>query len=299
MEMNSVTLSHSIEKFKQYLFEQNRSVNTVKSYVQDLRYFENWISPSQHDKILVQQITKIDLKDFEREIKGNSTLSPATINRRLVAIKKWSEYLYYNELSPVNLGKEMSVKKIQKQNNIRWLTRQEVGRLLHSVEITKKQNYLKGLLHETLIILLVNLGLRVDEACSLKITSISFRTNILNINGKGDKHRVIPLTEKTISHIQLWLEEREKESDYILVSSKSNQLSTRAAQHILKKYSTQIGVEITPHALRHTYCKQLADHGVGLHSIAELAGHSSVDTTRIYVTPSVQELKSAMKNSEF
>lgn len=299
MEIISVTFSQAIEGFKNYLFEKNRSINTIRSYSQDLRFFESWLSSIHSNPIMVQEITKTDIKDFEREIKAITSLSPATVNRRLVAVKKWADYLFVSKFSPVNLGDEIEIKKVQKQNTIRWLTRQEVGRLLHAVEMTKHKNLQKGLLHETLIILLVNLGLRIDEACSLTKTSISFRNSIVNVTGKGNKHRIVPLTEKTKAHIQMWLENRDKDSDYILISSKSNQLSTRAAQHILKKYSAQLGIEITPHSLRHTYCKQLANSGVGLQSIAELAGHSSMDTTRIYVTPSIKELQMALKKTEF
>ncbi|MBZ9536532.1 tyrosine-type recombinase/integrase [Cytobacillus oceanisediminis] len=299
MEINSVTFSQAIEGFKNYLIEKNRSSNTIKSYVQDLHFLESWLSDIHSNPIMVHAITKTDIKDFEREIKLDSSLSPATINRRLVAIKKWADFLVESKFSPVNLSDEITIKKVQKQNTIRWLTRQEVGRLLHAIELTKHSNFQKGLLHETLVILLVNLGLRIDEACSLTKSSVSFRNGIINVIGKGDKHRVVPLTEKTKAHIQMWLEKREKDSDYILISSKSNRLSARAAQHILKKYSNQLGIEITPHSLRHTYCKQLANSGVGLQSIAELAGHSSMDTTRIYVTPSIKELQTALKKTEF
>ncbi|MGG4507527.1 tyrosine-type recombinase/integrase [Heyndrickxia sporothermodurans] len=299
MEIISVTFSQSINEFKNYLIELNRSMNTIKSYVQDLQFLENWLYSRHSDPIMVEAITKTDIKDFERDLKATSSFSPATVNRKLVSVKKWADYLFESKFSPVNLGQEISILKVQKQNTIRWLTRQEVGRLLHAVQLTKHKNFQKGLLHETLIILLVNLGLRIEEACSLTKNSISFRNNLVNVLGKGSKHRVVPLTEKTKAHILLWLENREKDSDYILVSSKSSQLSTRAAQHILKKYSTQIGIEITPHSLRHTYCKQLADSGVGLQSIADLAGHSSMDTTRIYVTPSIKELQNALKKTEF
>jgi integrase/recombinase XerD len=299
MEIVSVTFSQSINEFRNYLIESNRSMNTIKSYVQDLHILEKWLFSRHADPIMVEAITKTDIKDFERDIKTTSSLSPATVNRKLVSVKKWAAYLFESKFSPVNLGQEISILKVQKQNTIRWLTRQEVGRLLHSVQLTKHKNFQKGLLHETLIILLVNLGLRIEEACSLTKNSISFRNNLVNVLGKGSKHRVLPLTEKTKAHILFWLENRENDSDYILVSSRSSQLSTRAAQHMLKKYSTQLGIEITPHSLRHTYCKQLADSGVGLQSIADLAGHSSMDTTRIYVTPSIKELQNALKKTEF
>lgn len=77
------------------------------------------------------------------------------------------------------------------------------------------------------------------------------------------------MTENTKEAIDNWLKVRDQQSDYLLVSSKSNYITTRAVQHILKKYSSQIGIEITPHSLRHTYCKQLAQQGVDIQSIGK------------------------------
>ncbi|MGM8216873.1 tyrosine-type recombinase/integrase [Bacillaceae bacterium W0354] len=172
-------------------------------------------------------------------------------------------------------------------------------KLLHAIELTKQQNYKKGVLHQTIVYLAVNLGLRVQEVCDVKLVDMDVQRGIVRINGKGDKHRIVPLTENTKEAIDNWLKVRDQQSEYLLVSSKSNYITTRAIQHIFKKYSSQLGIEITPHSLRHTYCKQLAQQGVDIQSIAELAGHSSVDTTRIYVTPSIRELQDALKKTEF
>lgn len=93
---------------------------------------------------------------------------------------------------------------------------------------------------------------------------IDVQRAILRINGKGDKHRIVPLTENTKEAIDNWLKVRDHESEYLLVSSKSNYITTRAIQHIFKKYSIQLGIEITPHSLRHTYYKQLAQQGADI-----------------------------------
>jgi len=165
--------------------------------------------------------------------------------------------------------------------------------------LTKQQSFTKGILHQTIVYLAVNLGLRVQEMCNVKVFDVDFQRNIINLKGKGNKHRIVPLTDHTKGAIDTWLKERNKESEYLLVSSKSNRMSPRAIQHIFKNYSDQLGIQITPHSLRHTYCKQLAEQGVNIQSIAELAGHSSIETTRIYVTPSIQELHSALRKTEF
>ncbi|SES89273.1 integrase/recombinase XerC/integrase/recombinase XerD [Salinibacillus kushneri] len=299
MNIVSTTLSQSIESFKTFLLENDKSLNTIRSYTQDLNHFFKWIKKRYEPPHLISILTSTDLKDYERQLKSDSTIAPSTINRRLVALMKWSEFLVTSGSTNVNLSNNIKIKKVQKQNNIRWLTRKEVGKLLHMIELTKQQNYKKGMLHQAIVYLGVNLGLRVEEMCHTRISDIDFHRNIVNVNGKGDKHRIVPLTDNTKQVIVDWLKVRNQETEYLLVSSKSNYITTRAIQYILKKYSDLLRIEITPHSLRHTYCKQLAEHGVDIQSIAELAGHSSIDTTRIYVTPSIRELKDALKKTEF
>lgn len=295
----TINIEQSIEDFKGYLLEKDRSKNTIKSYSQDLYFFLDWINQRYDYQYAVSDITSVDIKDYEREMKSNSSIAPTTINRRLVSLKQWTEFMSTYGYTPFNLGSNVKVKKIQRQNNIRWLTRKEVGRLLHAIELTKQENYIKGLFHQVVVYLMVNLGLRAQETCDLRISQIVQHRNIVNINGKGNKSRIVPLTENTNNLISLWIKERKRDSEYLLISSKSDKVTTRAIQHILKNYSELIGVDITPHTLRHTYCKQLADHGVDIQSIAELAGHNSIETTRVYVTPSIQELQEALKMTEF
>lgn len=299
MNTAPATISQSIESFKTYLLENDKSLNTIKSYSQDLNHFSKWLHQRYEQHHLISMLTSTDLKDYERQLKSDDSIAPTTVNRRLVALMKWSEFLLTVGSTSVNLSNNIKIKRIQKQNNIRWLARKEVGKLLHAIELTKQQNYKKGLLHQTIVYLAVNLGLRVHEMCNARISDMDLQRSIINVNGKGNKHRIVPLTENTREAIVNWLKERNQKSEYLLVSSKSNHITTRAVQHIFKNYSIQLGIEITPHSLRHTYCKQLAQHGVDIQSIAELAGHSSIETTRVYITPSIQELQNALKRTEF
>lgn len=299
MNAAPATISQSLESFKTYLLENDKSLNTIKSYTQDLNHFFKWIHQRYEPPHLISMLTSTDLKDYERQLKSDESIAPTTVNRRLVSLMKWSEFLLTSGSTSVNLSNNIKIKKIQKQNNIRWLTRKEVGKLLHAIELTKQQSYKKGMLHQMIVYLAVNLGLRVQEICNVRIMDVDTKREILRINGKGNKHRVVPMTENTKEAIVKWLEERDQESDFLLMSSKSKHITPRAVQHIFKKYSNQLGIEITPHSLRHTYCKQLAQNGVDIQSIAELAGHSSIETTRVYVTPSIQELQNALRKTEF
>jgi len=293
------TIIQSLEAFKKFLLENERSLNTIQSYSQDINTFLKWIKNRSDPPFLISALTATDLKDYANDLKSNSPFAPATINRKLVSLIQWSEFLITIGSANVNLSDGINLLRIQKQNNIRWLTRREVGKLLHAIELTKQENLIKGTLHQTIVHLAVNLGLRVQEMCNIKVSDIDFETNVINLKGKGNKHRIVPLTKNTKLTITNWLEKRDRSSEFLLISSKSNSISSRAIQHIFRNYSNQLGIQITPHSLRHTYCKQLAKQGVNIESIAQLAGHSSIETTRIYVTPSIQELHNALNKSEF
>src|SRR5699024_10501599 len=146
---------------------------------------------------LISSLTSTDLKDYASQLKSVPTFAPATVNRRLVSLIRWSEFLITVGSTSINISKDIKLNKIQKQNNIRWLTRREVGKLLHAIELTKKQSFTKGMLHQTIVYLAVNLGLRVQEMCNVKVFDVDFQRNIINLKGKGNKHRIVPLPDNT------------------------------------------------------------------------------------------------------
>ncbi|MGM8216723.1 site-specific integrase [Bacillaceae bacterium W0354] len=129
MNTAPTTISQSIERFKIYLLENDKSLNTIKSYSQDLNYFFKWIQQRYDPPHLISILTSTDLKDYERQLKSDSTIAPSTINRRLISLMKWSEFLVTIGSSNINLANNIKIKKVQRQNNIRWLTRKEVGKL--------------------------------------------------------------------------------------------------------------------------------------------------------------------------
>ena len=121
--------------------------------------------------------------------------------------------------------------------------------------------------------------------------------------GKGNKQRNVPLNSEARKAIQDWLAVRPQVSDtfiWIAVEAAADDgISGRAVQRILRRYAQDAGLsELTPHILRHTFAKNLANNNVGLEKIAALLGHSSLNTTRIYVTPDARDLERAVEQLE-
>jgi len=147
-----------------------------------------------------------------------------------------------------------------------------------------------------LIALLSHSGLRVSEACGLKVADVAINERsgaVVVRRGKGEKRREVPLNV-TIRKVLSDYLEIHSGGEWLFVSRRGKRLSTRAAERVVEKYADLAGIGATPRQLRHTFCKGLVDAGVGLDKVAVLAGHSNLNTAAKYVRPSVQDLENAV-----
>lgn len=144
----------------------------------------------------------------------------------------------------------------------------------------------------------LNTGLRVSELCGIKWQhiSISDRKGKILVNaGKGCKYREVPLNKNArLAFLDLGYKE-EAHKDAFAFTGQRGVLSSRAIQVMLKRLNlpAELG-SISPHQLRHTFCKNLVDAGVSLEKIAVLAGHERLDTTKLYCQPSFTDLSNAI-----
>jgi site-specific recombinase XerD len=127
--------------------------------------------------------------------------------------------------------------------------------------------------------------------------------SVLVRRGKGNKQRSVPLNAEARKAVQDWLEVRPSGSDPFLWISVEYEgaegLTSRAIQRVLRRYGNDAGLDdLTPHVLRHTFAKNLANSNVGLEKIAALLGHASLNTTRIYVAPDARDLERAVEQLE-
>ncbi len=152
-------------------------------------------------------------------------------------------------------------------------------------------------------IFLLNTGLRLQEALDLRRGDIQLserKGRVMVRKGKGSKQRSVPLNSDARKAIQDWLSVRPQvDNDYVWVAVESEEegaLSSRTMQRAIYRLGQQAGLEnLTPHMLRHSFAKNLVDSGVGLEKVAALLGHSNLNTTRVYITPSQQDLERAVE----
>jgi site-specific recombinase XerD len=175
----------------------------------------------------------------------------------------------------------------------KWLTKKDQYALIRAVQ---KENNARDL---ALIMVLLHTGLRVSEVSSLRLSDvrISERQGSVTVRrGKGTKYRVVPLNADVRAALSAYLSERPNiDHDYVFVGKRGERLKTWGIQYSVSKYAYNARLEnVSPHALRHTCGKNLIDAGVSLDQVASILGHKNLNTTRIYTTPSEQDLQKAV-----
>ena len=284
------------DQYQDYLSRTGKSPNTVKAYGRDVAAFAIWFEQATGETFDAQAVDSRDIQDY----KGYLTVrgrAPATINRRLIAVKgffRWAKQQGLVNESPFEIIARVLVKQ-QKDTAPRWLDRQEQLALLRAVR--------KGGSRRDLAIVqtLLGTGLRISELGALKLTDLEITARKMAIHvrqGKGSKARDIPLDNRTRKTLSLYLEERQDDGTDRLFLGQRGPISEPGINYLVKKYAYQARLlDCTSHTLRHTFAKNLVDAGVPLDQVATLLGHESLETTRVYTRPSADDLQRAVRRA--
>lgn len=258
----------------------------LKSYLNEIKikgYSEKTIL--NRKKILEKFLKKYDFPDkistynFLSEIKvsKNSMSTYATYIR--VFAKYWQD-------STNDIFKLPEVTKMSKKEKT-YLTKAELNKLISSTENDR----------DSLIIeFLANTGLRIGELTKLTKKDFDFENNVVKVCGKGDKERTVPLNTEIAKKIKEYIEKNE-DNAFVFHSRKNGSIATNTINYMLRSAAKKAGLEkhVTPHILRHTFATQLLGGGVNITSVQKLLGHSSINTTAIYLHVNQEELKKAVE----
>lgn len=278
-----------LERFAAFLEQAERSRFTIKNYLSDLRGFADWFEQTNGDMLDPAKITPTDLREYKRWMLTHCGFKPNSINRKLATLKSFIHWAAQAGL--VTDASALKIPKAEREERPgpRWLDRREQNKLLRAVE---RGNQGRDL---AIIKLLLNTGLRVQELCELiwSDVTLSERKGTLTVrSGKGGKRRQVPLNQSARSALLAMGYHRHAGQRSSIFAGQRGPLTPRGVQNLLSKYVTAAGLEeVSPHTLRHTFCKSLVDAGVGLEKIAALAGHESLETTRRYCEPSLKDLQ--------
>jgi len=207
----------------------------------------------------------------------------ATINRKIASINKFVEWLNVRGV----LDKQLKLKQIKRsasEQQFKGLDSRELKALRK--EVHRNSNNRDIFMFE----LLINTGIRVSELCDIKFDSIevSERKGILSIIGKGMKQRTVALNKDVRDAFEDYMNVRPvTKSDYLFMGQRG-QLTRNGVFKTLKKYADRVGVEVSPHCLRHSLARHLLESGTDITTVQGILGHERLETTAIY-TKSTQE----------
>jgi len=283
-----MTKSSPIENYIVYQKSTDKSSSTLASYRSDLIQFSLWFQSVNGSKMTLFNITPTDARQYKQHLIA-SGLRPQTINRRLLSLKYFLKWSWDTKKVKYPFPLPKTVK--QTQAIPKWLSRTQQNQVLRHIERQEKPRDL------AIVRILMNTGLRVSELCNLKWVHVIMteRKGKLLVNaGKGRKYREVPLNKDARQAFLDLDHKNHAGSDAFIFSGQRGVLTPRGVQLMLKRLNTP-GESLSPHQLRHTFCKNLVDAGISLEKVASLAGHERLDTTKLYCHPSFADLSEAVE----
>jgi site-specific recombinase XerD len=221
-------------------------------------------------------------------------LKPTSVNRKLATLKSFISWANDEGLAPQITAVKVPKLEREVRRGPRWLDRREQNALLRAVERGGDTRDL------AIVQILINTGVRVQELCSLEWQDVTIG-NAKECwscgQGRGGKRRELPLNADSRAAImELGYKAHVGERSAVFLGQRGP-LTPRGVQNMLAKYAVDRGLlalgkeGVSPHELRHTFCKNLVEAGVSLEKIAALASHESLDTTRQYCEPSFRDFE--------
>lgn len=284
-------MDSEIKDYVHYLvIERGLSDNTIKSYSNDLKGFSNYlIKRDINDFKQVDAKVILDYMKFMR-LEGRARNS---IIRFVSSMNEFFKYLvrfHYVEINPME---NVDVPK-QTSTYPDVLTVNEIDRLL--VQPNTDDKY--GIRDRTILEVMYATGLRVSETSNLKLDDLHLDLGFIQIVGKGDKERVIPIGKHAIKWIDIYLNQsrslllKNRRCSYLFLNAHGSRISRQSIWCKLKKYvnNAEINKIVTPHTLRHSFATHILENGADLRVVQELLGHSDISTTQIYTHVSHEHL---------
>ena len=283
--------------FEQYLkIERGLSVNSINSYSLDVQALV--IFHKENDSCTPLNCSKEEVQRFlYEEAKEVEARSQA---RRISGLKSFFNFLIfegYRENSPIDLIE--SPKLGRKLPTV--LSLSEIERLLDCIDLSHAQGHRNRAIIETLY----GSGLRVSELVDLKISDLYFDENMMLINGKGDKQRLVPLGAFAKNFIQLYIDDvrilnkiSNEDRDTLFLNRNGKKLTRAMIFTIVRQLGQVVGIEkkISPHTFRHSFATHLLENGADLRTIQTLMGHESITTTEVYMHLDTQHLSQVLKD---
>ncbi|MBL7021913.1 tyrosine-type recombinase/integrase [Patescibacteria group bacterium] len=301
--MANTSIQKWIVSFLEYLeIEKNRSALTVRNYDFYLQRFIGWTGVKRPEDITLPIVKKFRLQ-LNRELYNGKPLKKSTQNYHIIALRSFLKYLAKMDIKTL-APEKLELAKVG-ERSVEFLDGDDLDRLLHAPLKTENKRIIQ-IRDKAILETLFATGLRVSELVALKRDSVNLKRDEFTVRGKGDKPRIVFLSNHAKHWIGEYLKIRQDIEPYLFVAhdraSKAREdnarpLTSRSVQRLVEKYSKVAGItkKVTPHTMRHSYATDLLQGGADIRSVQSMLGHSSITTTQIYTHVTNQQLRDIHK----
>jgi site-specific recombinase XerD len=279
-----------INGFEDYLKAKDKSINTISCYIRDTKAFIKWYEGRTDAGI--EKVIELDLVEYKKHLQGSGD-EVITINRKLASINSFLKYMHQEDI--INEVISVGIIKDKDKKQFKGIEDKELWKLRNEIHRSGNQ------MHICIIEVLLQTGIRVSELVNIKLKDmkISERKGSLQVIGKGNAKRTIPLNKDARKAIEKYLEVRQDDdSEYLFIGQRGS-IKRNAVNLILNKYGERVQIKITPHMARHTLGYHLVKKQVEITTIQQILGHESIVTTNLYTRTPEKDMVDALEGLEW
>lgn len=265
------------------LLERGLSDNTREAYCSDVSRFLTWLDSG----VGIEDITVDHLENFIYEL-HELGIAPRSQARIISGLKSFFRYLTIEKIRPDDPMSLIEAPAIGRHLP-EVLSIDEIDAMIAAIDDSDSL----GLRNRAIIEVLYGSGLRVSELCTLERRRVFLDEGFLTVCGKGNKERMVPMSDATVEQIRLYLQDFDRsgavvkpgEEDYLFLNRRGAHLTRVMIFYIVRDLAEKAGIRktISPHTLRHSFATHLLEGGANLRAIQQMLGHESIATTEIYL----------------
>lgn len=285
----------ALQTYLEYLrFECGLAENTLAAYRRDLERLLEFLFA--RGLMQPEQVRPDDLTAFLAAERGLG-LDDRTLARRVSALRMFFRYVSVEVTRGPDPAQFLAPPKIA-SSLPDYLTAEQVSALLGApvgdAPLLLRDRAILHTLYAT--------GARVSEVCGLTLSRVNLDAGYLNVHGKGNKERIVPIGALAIAQVRQYLERGrpaliKRPTDVVYVSKSGRRLSRTRVWEVVKLYAQMAGIDansVHPHTMRHCFATHMLENGADIRSVQEMLGHVSISTTQIYTHVDQKRLRSVM-----
>ena len=281
-----------LTRFEKHLTRLALASTTIVNYLADLRIFTRWHASVKGKASSLLELTLNDIWEYRSYMQINEGWTPATINRRLQAVRKFYNFAMETGLTESNPASGVQLIPKSGPDRLRSLDSEEVISLLQAIQAGRpslvKRDY-------AIVQLLLQTGIKLGELTRLHLSDVRLQGNgegMLLVGGgspregNGNRHRLVPLNPRACAALRDYLRVRPPSTgtENLFLSQDGNCISKRTVQRLISVYTQAAGLEdVSAHALRHTFAVSTLAKTGDISLVSRLLGHRCMETTARYL----------------